>query len=71
MASYDKRRYKIEHGKLVKLWDGEQEGWYISKADAWAAIEPKEVEPEAPKPVEVLTVEDKPKLKRRGRPRKK
>lgn len=70
MTSYAKRRYKIEHGILVKSWDGDKEGWYTTKEEAWAAVEP-----ETPKPTETLklpeTFEEKPKTKRRGRPRKK
>lgn len=35
---YERRRYKVEGGKLLKSWDGDKEGWHLTKDEAWAAI---------------------------------
>ncbi len=39
MSSYHNRRYKVVDGKLSKRWDGPTDGWYVTKAEAWAAEE--------------------------------
>ncbi len=39
MSSYHNRRYKVVDGKLSKRWDSPTDGWYVTKAEAWAAEE--------------------------------
>lgn len=39
---YERRRYKVEGGILLKSWDGDKEGWYKTKPEAWAAVGVKE-----------------------------
>tara|TARA_B100000700_G_scaffold311784_2_gene394505 strand:+ start:8302 stop:8535 length:234 start_codon:yes stop_codon:yes gene_type:complete len=38
MAYLQDRRYRIVGGKLEKNFDGDQEGWFKSKADARDAV---------------------------------
>ncbi len=35
---YQNRRYRVVDGKLEKRWDAPGEGWFVTKADAWAAV---------------------------------
>lgn len=37
---YPNRRYRVVDGKLEKVWNGTNDpGWFVAKADAWAAEE--------------------------------
>ena len=33
---YPNRRYRVVDGKLVKRWDAPGDGWFVTKAEAWA-----------------------------------
>ena len=36
---YPNRRYRVVDGKLEKVWTGTNDpGWFVNKADAWAAV---------------------------------
>ncbi len=37
--SYQNRRYRVVDGKLAKRWDSPSDGWFVTKAEAWAAEE--------------------------------
>ena len=39
---YQNRRYRVVDGKLEKRWDAPVEGWFMTKAEAWAAVKPPE-----------------------------
>ena len=53
---YQNRRYRVVDGKLAKRWDGADEpGWFLTKAEAWAAVN---VPPAPPTVEEVKEVED-------------
>ena len=53
---YQNRRYRVVDGKLAKRWDGADEpGWFVTKAEAWAAVN---VPPAPPTVEEVKEVED-------------
>ncbi len=54
--SYQNRRYRVVDGKLQKRWDAPGEGWFMTKAEAWAAVKPPAPPTELPR--------------RPGRPRK-
>ena len=43
MAStgYQNRRYRVTDGKLEKRWDAPGDGWFVTKAEAWADAEAK------------------------------
>ena len=43
---YQNRRYRVVDGKLAKRWDGADEpGWFVTKAEAWAAVNVPPVPP--------------------------
>jgi len=36
--SYSKRRYQVVNGRLQKNWNGDQDGWFATKAEAWGDL---------------------------------
>lgn len=43
MNRNDLRRYRYQAGRYLKVWDGRNdEGWYPTKDEALAAVQPKE-----------------------------
>lgn len=83
MSIFDeKRRYRVVEGRLQKKWTGDEDGWFVTKAEAWAAWEQFRNPPPAPRTAPESAVEgfeapevseppqNAPAARKRGRPRK-
>ena len=71
MAYLQSRRYKVVNGKILKNFDGDQKGWFKSKAEAWSDLM-EDAKPEVKAAaissvVSMVGVESK---RKPGRPRK-
>ena len=68
---YQNRRYRVVDGKLAKRWDGADEpGWFVTKVEAWAAVNVPPAPPTFEEVEEAKAAEDVDPPRRRGRPRK-